>query len=340
MRAVVYEEPKKFSVRDVPKPPVSGGQVLIEVKSCGICRTDAHIHNGAFISRFPLTPGHEFAGVVAEVGPDVKGFSVGDRVTADNTVLCGECYYCRRDIPLFCENFYSLGCNGPGGFAQYVLVGYDKVFSISDRLSFRQAAFTEPTACAVHGMDVIEVRPGDDVLVFGAGPTGIILTQLLRHGGAGRVVVCASSQAKLDLVARGGYARTVPMDRSDYGKHAKILREAFPRGFDIVIDATGASAVLQQAFDFVKPRGKVVVYGVCGEEETIEVRPYQFFEKEIKLLGSFAQTHCFDRALMFLEEGIVKVDDLVTDVYGLEDYAAALDRMLFGKDVLKVLVEP
>ena len=91
-----------------------------------------HIHNGEFISRFPLTPGHEFTGYVSEVGKNVEGFAVGDRVVADNTVLCGECEYCRRDMPLFCERFYSLGVNGPGGFAEYVAVNYDKVFHISD----------------------------------------------------------------------------------------------------------------------------------------------------------------------------------------------------------------
>ncbi|MFH1539866.1 MAG: alcohol dehydrogenase catalytic domain-containing protein, partial [bacterium] len=128
MKAVVYSEPRKFEVKDIPYPALKENQVIIKVKACGVCKTDLHIHNGEFISQFPLTNGHEFSGLIEEIGSDVIAFAKGDRVVADNTVLCGECYYCRRNQPLFCENFYSLGVTGPGGFAEYVVVNQDKVF--------------------------------------------------------------------------------------------------------------------------------------------------------------------------------------------------------------------
>jgi D-arabinitol dehydrogenase (NADP+) len=340
MRAVVYEEPRKFSIKSVEIPKIKPNQVLIKVYSCGICRTDAHIHEGDFISRFPLTPGHEFAGEIVEVGSETEGFKIGDRVTADNTVMCGNCYYCRRNQPLFCENFYSLGCNGPGGFAEYVVVNYDKVFHICDSLSYDQACFSEPISCAIHGMDVINVKCGDDVLIFGAGPTGILLTQLIKYGGAANIVVCASSQNKLDLIKKNGYAKTVLMDRNDYSKHRSIIKEQFPGGFDIVIDATGAPQVLEQCFDFPRNTGKIVVYGVAPSDSKISVNPYQIFQKELKILGSFAQSHCFDRAVKYLEEGIIKVDDLVSNHYSLEQFPEAIDQMLNGKGQLKIIVHP
>lgn len=340
MKAVVYTAPREFQVREVPKPVIAPNQVLIRVRSCGVCRTDMHLHEGEFLARYPYTNGHEFAGEIVEIGGQTHGFQIGDRVVADNTVLCGECYYCRRNQPLYCENFTSLGCNTDGGFAEYVKVNFDKVFHISDSLTFDQAAFTEPTACAVHGMDMIDVKCGDDVLIFGAGPTGIILTQLIQHGGAANVVVCASNQMKLDLVRRDGYAQTVKMDRNDYTKHTKVLQEKFPKGFDIVIDATGSPKVLQQCFNFGKMGAKIVVYGVANEADRIEVSPYVMFSREYKLIGSYAQTHCFDRAIKFLENGIVKVEDLITDRFDLDGYGAMLDKMYHGRDSIKMIIHP
>lgn len=340
MKAVVYSEPRKFEVKEIPRPVIAPNQVLIKVHSCGVCRTDIHLHEGEFLSRYPLTPGHEFAGEIVEVGEATQGFKVGDRVTADNTVLCGNCYYCRRDEPLYCKEFYSLGCNGPGGFAEYVKVNYDKVFPIADHLSYDEACFAEPTACAIHGMDMIDVKCGDDVLIFGAGPTGIILTQLIRRGGAANVVVCASNQMKLDLIRKNGYADVVKMDRGDYGKHTREIKGKYPEGFDIVIDATGSPEVLEQCFNFGKMGAKIVVYGVANEADRIRVSPYQIFAREYKLIGSYAQTHCFDRAVKFLELGLVKVKDLATTHYDLDHYGDMLDKMLHGRDNIKIIVHP
>lgn len=340
MKAIVYSEPRNYELKEVPKPQVKDNQVLIKVAACGVCRTDMHIHEGDFISEFPLTPGHEFTGEVCEIGAAVKDFKLGDRVVADNTVLCGECYYCRRNQPLFCENFYSLGCTGPGGYAEYVVVNHDKVFHISDKVTYDMACFTEPLACAIHGMDVIDVKCGDDVLIFGAGPTGILLTQLIKNGGAANVVVCASSKEKLELIEKNGYAKTVLMDRNDYNKHTEELKKIAPKGFDVVVDATGAPAVIEQCFNFPKMGGKVVFYGVAPSDARITISPYQIFNNELKVLGSFAQTHCFDRAVKYLEEGIVKVDDLIAKHYTLDEFDDVMDAMVNGKGLLKLIVNP
>lgn len=340
MKALVYSEPRKFSIKDIDVPKCGDNQVLIKVVACGICKTDVHIHNGEFISRFPLTPGHEFTGYVDKAGSKVTEFKVGDRVVADNTVLCGECYYCRRNQPLYCENFYSLGVNGPGGFAEYVVVNQDKVFHIKDSLSFDEAAFTEPTACAVHGMDMIDVKNGDNILMFGAGPTGIILAQLLKYGGAGNIVVAAPTKFKLDIVEQLGIGQTVLIDRNDESIHEKKIKELFPKGYDIIIDATGAASVTQSCFKYAKKGSKIVIYGVCNENDRITVSPYEIFQNEYKLIGSFAQTHCFDRAINALETGIVKVDKLISHKFSLDDYEKGLNAVMSGKASHKVVIYP
>ncbi len=336
MKAVLYTKPLDYAVTEVPVPDIRPDQVLIRVRVCGVCGTDVHIHHGEFIAKFPLIPGHEFVGEVARVGADVTEFAVGQRVAADNTILCGHCYYCKRNQPLYCENFYSLGCTGPGGFAEYVAVGRDKVFAIGD-LPYEQAVMIEPTACAVHGLDRIHVRPGDDILMFGSGPTGIVLSQLLKHAGAANVVVAGSSEQKLRLLRNAGID-VVALDRADHSKHEKELAQRFPRGFDIVIDATGAAEVIQQCAKFAKFGGKIVIYGVAAQDDRVTVSPYDIFHKELTVIGSFAQTHCFDRAIQFIQSGVVKLDGLVTHRYGLDEFGKAIEQIEHGGGHIKVLI--
>lgn len=339
MKAVVYEQPRKLAVKKIEKPHIKPDQVLIKVRACGICKTDIHTFSGKFLATFPLIPGHEFAGDIVEVGSQCVGLAVGDKVVADNTVLCGYCDYCKRDQPLYCENFYSLGNNGPGGFAEYVAVNFDKVFPFS-RMSYEVASLVEPTACAVHGMDIIAPSFGDDILLFGAGATGIILAQLLKHFGAGRVVVVAPTQKKLDLLRSYGIDDTIRMDRSDYAVHTRILNERYPKGFNVVIDATGHAPLLQDAFSFARKGGKIIAYGVYDEDADIRVKPYLFFANEFAFLGSFAQTHCFDRAIACLENGIVKTDGIITQRVSLDDFESGLENVVKGGDNIKTIVIP
>jgi D-arabinitol dehydrogenase (NADP+) len=340
MKAIVYNAPEKFELKDIKKPKINSKQVLVKVMACGICITDINIHYGQYLAEYPLVNGHEFSGIVEAAGSEVLNLKPGDRVCCDNTVLCGECYYCKRDKPLYCENFYSMGCNGQGGFAQYAAVNSDKVFLIKDSTSFEEATFVEPIACAVHGMDSMDVQYGDEVLLYGAGPTGIILAQMLRHGGAGRVVVAAPTKFKLDILNDYGIRETIQISRNDWEENDKKLSASAPKGFDVVIEATGSETVVENCFKHVKRGGKVVIFGVAKEEARIEISPFQIFFDEIKVIGSNAQTHCFDRALGNLENGIVKVDQLITHTFPIEEYEKGIKMVMDGKDSVKIIIHP
>jgi D-arabinitol dehydrogenase (NADP+) len=340
MKALVYQGPESFEIADIPTPDVSADQVLIMVDTCGICKTDLHIHRGKFIAQFPLVPGHEFAGEVAEVGSRVTGFEPGDRVTADNAVPCGHCYYCRRDKPLYCENFYSLGCNAPGGFAEYVVVRHDKVFHLPEHVSFDEAAFTEPTACVVHCMDVVDIRPGDDVLLIGAGPAGLVLAQAIANSGASRLVVAAPTKSKLEIARALGADETVTIDRSDLGSSKDEILGLAPKGYDVIFDATGSGRITEQCPQFAKYGGKIVVFGVPDEDEKISVSPYDIYRREISLIGSFAQVNRFPRALDYIANGIVKTGPIVTHSFPLEEYAAALEVLSGDREALKIMIKP
>jgi D-arabinitol dehydrogenase (NADP+) len=334
MKAVVYDRPRSFSVTDIVTPAPGPGEVRLRSVVTGVCGTDLHIHEGGFDSRYPLIPGHEIVGAVESLGEGVDGLHVGQQVAADNTVLCGHCYYCRRDQPLFCQNFYSLGVNGPGGFAEFVIVRAEKCFPIDD-LSREVAVMVEPTACVVHGLDVLALQPGSDVLVFGAGPTGLLLAQLLMHGGAARVTVAAPTQFKLDLARSYGLDETVRLDRSEPEAGTKELRRLAPEGFDVVVEATGAVSVLGRAVGLAKMGGTVMVYGMASAEDRLAVSPYEVFRRELTIKGSFAQTHCFDRAIALLRSGRVRTDGIVTHRFPLDGFGQALQALATDPTCLK-----
>lgn len=339
MKAIQYSAARTFSVAEVEKPVPGPHQVVIRVKACGICKTDLSIHDGSFLAKFPLINGHEFAGVIDSVGSAVTEWKSGDRVTADNTELCGYCDACRADKPLYCENFDSHGCNMSGGFAEYVLINHDKVFPLSDAMSFEEATFAEPTACAVHGVDRIAPKFGDSVLMFGAGPTGIILAQLLRRAGVGRMVVADPHADKLEILRKYGIEDVVVIDKKDPAKHAAQIQALMPKGFDIIIEATGAPAVFEDCFRYAHMGSKIVAYGVCPADAKIPVSPYEIFSREYTVLGSFAQTHCFGRALEYLERGDVQVKDLISHQLPLEEYGKGLE-LVMNKQAKKIIIHP
>ena len=340
MKALVYSAPEQFTVTEVPTPEPRGTEVLIRVRACGLCKTDVHIHHGHFFSAFPLIPGHEFAGEVAAVGAEVTGVKVGERVTADNERQCGVCYYCRRGEPLFCEHLYAQGVNAPGGFAEYVLVEERQVYHLTEQISFVEGALIEPTACAVHGIDVIGPRIGDEILQFGAGPTGLILAQLLRDSGAACLLVADLSPRKLELAARYAKAEVVQVRRDNPQAHITTIEALFPRGFDIVVDATGVSRVAESLPRFAKYGAKIVFYGVCPENERIQLSPYDIFRRELTVLGSFSQALTFERATRLVNAGAVKVKELVSHTFPLEGWGEALRMVTEGAEQVKIVIEP
>lgn len=339
MKAIVYSAPRHFQVGQLQAPTPGPGEVVVRPTLSGVCGTDLHIHDGGFFARFPLTPGHEITGEVVALGDDVSDLNVGQRVVVDNASPCGHCGHCGRGEPLFCENFTSLGVNAPGGFAELVLTSAAKVFDAGD-LEPEVSVLAEPLACAIHGMDVLDLRPGADVLMIGSGTTGLLLAQLVLHGGASRLTIAAPTAFKLDLARSYGVDRVVQVSRQDPEGTARQLRDLAPSGFDVVIDATGAVAVVQNLPQLVREGGTILVYGMCGEDARVAWSPYDIFRRELTIKGSFAQVNCFDRSLAMLRSGRIRSDGLVTHRFSLDDYGQALEALRSDPTCLKAVITP
>ncbi|KAL4973491.1 chaperonin 10-like protein [Aspergillus desertorum] len=329
MKALLYDKPLMHKIAEIPIPTLRENDVLIKVKACGVCGTDLHIHEGEFIA--------QTVGVVAAVGPKVKGFNIGDRVVADNSELCGECFYCRRGDELFCENFQAHGVTMNGGFAEYCAYPAGRVFKIQN-LSDVDATLLEPASCAAHGLDKIAPKMGSRVLLFGAGPTGLILAQLLRLNGGCHVVVCAPEGLKMELAkSLGAGDDYIALSRQAPSAQFNKLKADNPYGFDIVVEATGNVKILEDSINYVRRGGKLVVYGVYANKDRVSWPPSKIFGDEIQIIGSFSEVYKFPSAIDYLDSGKVKVSGIVNKVYRIEQWEECLEAMR-NKSAIKAAI--
>lgn len=344
MRAVVYESPRNFQITEIPLPVPGRGELRLKVIQVGVCGTDLHLHEGEFQAKFPLIPGHEVVGVVDSLGEGVDRFTVGEQVTVNPNVHCGRCDYCLAGRLILCSNATGLGTNSPGFFAEYAVVPADLVFSV-EGLALDTAVFAEPASCAMHGLETLAVRPGSSALVFGAGPTGLLLAQLIASGGASNVTVAAPSQYKLDTAIDLGIDTAVLISRvtaSNSAEMIEMLLAASPTGdgYDAVIEATGSTAVGEICVPLTRNGGTVLIYGVTKEAATMAFRPFDVFRREITIKGSFAEMTSFGAAISALRSGRIRTDGIITHRFGLDDYAKALEAAGSDEAAHKVVIIP
>src|SRR5512139_3126154 len=275
MQAVVFTAPETAVIEQVPDPVCKPDEVVVQVGATGICGTDLHIYRNEYMSDFPVIPGHEFGGVIVEVGKDVTDFQVGERVSIDPNLYCGHCYFCRNEQSNHCLNWEGVGITRPGSFAEYVAAPARAAYRLPESLTDAQAAFIEPVSCVVHAMKRLRVWPADEVLILGAGPMGLLLVQVMRHNGASQVAVVEKQPDRLALARKLGATATIEAGPDQ----AQALKELAPYGFAIVIDATGVPAVIEQAFNYLKPRGQYLQFGVAPNNATVKLSPYDIFHK-------------------------------------------------------------
>jgi D-arabinitol dehydrogenase (NADP+) len=335
VKAAYYEARHKVAVRDAPEPEPGPKDILIRVRACGICGTDQHIYDGDFGGPLPMIGGHELAGDVVAVGPEIlEDIRVGQRVAVNPNLFCGSCFYCRRGQVNHCLRWSAIGVTRDGGFADYVVAPEANVYPVGD-LDYELAAFIEPISCVVYGLKRLRIPVGANALIYGAGPIGLLILQLVAHGGASDVVVVDLKEEKLD-VARSLGAHDVILGGADADD---ALRATSPLGFDVVIDCTGVPSVVEHMFAHVRNEGKLLFFGVNPTDARIAVSPYDVYRRDLEIVGSFALRYTFHDAFALLRSGAVDVRSLLSDRLPIDLFPEALELAGSG-DAFKVQIQP
>jgi D-arabinitol dehydrogenase (NADP+) len=338
MKAVVYAAPRDFAVVEVRTPEPGPNDVRVRIEMAGVCGTDLHINDGTFFATFPLIPGHEMVGTIEAIGSAVTDLALGERVVVNGNSSCGACAFCTEGRPLQCSVLSALGVTGPGGFAEAVVTPASRCVSVGD-LDPAVAVFAEPAACAMHGMEILDARPGTTALILGSGPTGLLLAQLLMHNGAARVTVAAPTRFKLDVARRLGIDEVIEIPRDPTAALA-ILHEREPHGFDNVVVATAVPGVFEIATPLTRDGGNVLWYGVTTPDDRVAVSPYDVYRREITIKGSFAQVTSFRHSVRALQNGRIRTDGLTTHVFALDDFGQALEAVRSEPSCLKAVIDP
>ena len=329
MRAAIADGTGTLSLTTVDDPTPGPMDVIVQVDSCGVCGTDLHIIDGHYpAARLPIVPGHEIAGTVVAHGRDVHHLQEGAFVVVDPVAECGHCLQCRSGRTNLCTNWNGYGVTLPGGFADYVRVRAVDAQPLPPAVPRKWATLIEPLSCVLHALDRIgPIHPGDTALVLGAGPTGLILSQLLTASGA-RVDVVDRNPERHSRAGHFGAHRTAD----------DIANLEQPGGWNLVVEATGSVGGFHAGLNAVRSAGRFHVFGVSSPDATAQVSPYDIFAKELTITGSQSLQHTFGRAAQALAAGVLDGEALVTARVPLLDVDKAIDLVRRGEGIKTQLI--
>lgn len=326
MKSAVFYGKHDLRVEEHEMPKVGPKDVLIQVKAFGVCGTDVHIYEGdkgAAEVTPPTILGHEFSGVIAEVGSEVTNYKAGDRVCIDPNCYCGACEPCRNGVVHYCEHMIGYGTTVNGGFAEYCAVNERQVYKLGDNTSFEQGAMTEPVACCLHGMDMCEIRPGHQVVVIGGGMIGLLMLQLSRLAGAAKVALLEPVESKREVGKKLGADICIDPIHEDVKAR---LKEEGMTWVNTVIECVGRPSTIEQAIDIAGNKAVVMMFGLTKPDETISVKPFEIFRKELVLKASYINPYTQKRALDLIDSGRLDVSSMVYEVADLDELADILSN--------------
>lgn len=343
MKAVVYSQPGRAnaSIKEIPYPDCGSHDVIIKVMASGICKPaeSSHDKNGSILGRYPAVPGHEFAGIVEEVGTLVTTVQKGDRVTADNGVPCGKCFYCKNNQPVFCEEFGSMGHNLQGSMAQYIAVPEKNVYHLPGDISFDEACLSELVTCCLRAVERSSITYGENVAILGAGASGMILAQLFKNSYAGEVAILDSVESKLNIMSKKGI-KTYLVDRNEYQNTVGKICCDFPYGFDIIVDATGSVDFVETMLACLKKGGRFIGYSFPSTmRKHVPIDMSKFIINEWTYLGtSFKYTFSKSRDVIVSKK--IDLISVITNSFTLDQYFKALDKNLQDQNEIKIIIHP
>lgn len=343
MKALLLSEYSHLEIAELPQPAVGPAEVLVRVAACGICGSDVHGYDGSSGRRIPpIVMGHEAAGTVASVGADVTDYKAGDRVTFDSTVYCGRCEFCRRGEANLCDNRQVIGVScgdyrRHGAFAEYVAVPERILYHLPDHFAFSEAAMLEAVSVALHAVGVSEVRPGDSVLVVGAGMIGLLTLQAARAAGCGRVYIADLDATRLALARQLGADETLHCSGAEMA--AEVIKLTGGEGVAVSYEAVGRNETVSAAIEATRKGGTVTLVGNIQPEVTIPLQ--KVVSRQLRLQGSCASAGEYPQAIEMIADGRIQVKPLITAIASLEEGPRWFERLHAGEpNLMKVVLKP
>ncbi len=322
MKGLVWYGPNDLRYEDWPIPEVGDNDALIKVAYSGICGSEMSIIHGTNThgAKTPKILGHEFAGTIAAVGRNVKDYKVGDRVTAHPHASCGGCYFCQRGQEGFCQNAFNfITAKDSGAFSEYTLVRAKNLYKIPDGMSFKTASLIEPLSIAVHAFSLINMQPGDSVVIQGGGTIGLCCLLIAKACGAGNIILSEPVEGRLELAKKFGADVVInPMKNDLDGAVRKICKY----GMDLTIEAAGNPKTCEASIPLTKSGGTVLVVGVAPPDKLSAVSFGDINKREIHIIGSNWSPYSFDRTIAIMRH--FDPDPMITHEFPLSDFKAAL----------------
>ena len=345
MKAAVLNGVQDIEVKDVAEPEMAEGGLIIEVATCAICGTDVKMHRYGYTAvELPFIPGHELAGTIVQSDAVERGYKVGDRVTVNPNIPCGSCFYCSRGLQTACDNLSIIGVHRNGGFAKYVdvpaqSVNQGCVFHIPDQVSFEEAALIDPASCAVNSAELSSVKPGDVVVIVGAGPAGCFNAEVCRARGASKIILLQQSPRRLEQAHFTGADVYVNTSREDGVE--RVLAETDGRGADAVIIACASTEAQEQSVKMVAKRGNINLFGGLPKgSPSIQFESNLIHYKESYVTGTHggSNRHC-SVALDMISSGRINAKRYISFSFALTDFHKALQKAE-DREGLKAFVRP
>lgn len=334
----VMTKPGEIMFQETEKPSPGSGQVLLRMMRLGICGSDIHVYHGEHpFTSYPVTQGHEVSGVIEAVGSGVENFSVGQKVTVQPQVVCGECHPCRHGKYNLCENLKVMGFQTVGMASEYVAVDAKKVLVLPEKMSFDEGAMLEPLAVAVHAVRRFGEIKGMDVAVLGAGPIGNLVAQTAKGLGARRVLITDVSDYRLNLAKECGADVAVNTQRKDFGE---ALMEAFgPDKADVIYDCAANDITMGQAIKYARKGSTIILVGVYAGMARVDLAVLNDHELDLNTTMMYRQED-FEDAICLVNENKIKLTPLMSRHFAFRDFLSAYQYIDTNRETtMKVLVD-
>jgi L-iditol 2-dehydrogenase len=342
MNALLLKEYNNLVYTQVPKPTIKADEVLINIKAVAVCGSDVHGYDGGSGRRRPpLVMGHEASGIIVELGSQVKGWNVGDRVTFDSTLYCGECDYCRegyinlcndrRILGVSCADYHCEGC-----MAEYCAVPARVLYALPDEVSFEKASLIEPLSIGYHAVNITPIKLGDTALVVGAGTIGQMVIKTLKMSNVSRIIVSELDEKKLEIARESGATHCLGPDADVV---AEVMKLTGGRGVDVAFEAVGKPETVQTCIHATRKAGNVTLIGNVTPEVGIPLQVV--ISKQLTIRGSAASCGEYPRCLDAIAIDAINIDNVISKVIPLQDGAEWIDRLhAMEPGLLKVVLVP